>query len=271
MPSSFERLRDYVGTAAALGTGPRAAAAILWHQTKNLRVRLHLARYRPNTVYAVETIYGLLHLRDNFGDVTNLAGLLYRQVYGVQRLDRPGVVLDVGANIGLAAALFAHYNSDRTIYCFEPLPSNVGLIRRNCPNARVVACAVGAAHGRVQLDVDADGVMASRIPCRWPTTSAEFDVITLDEFAASEGIGEVALLKIDAEGMEDEILAGGGATLGRTHRVVLETHGRQRHDAVLHRLRERGFEIDSEVFGKATGFVAATRRRVAALQPGRST
>ena len=263
MPSSFERLRDYVGTAAALGTGPRAVAAILWHQTKNLRVRLRLARHRPHTVYTIETIYGRLHLRDNFGDVTNLAGLLYRQVYGVQRLDRPGVVLDVGANIGLAAALFAHYNGDRTIYCFEPLPSNVALIRRNCPNARLVPCAVGAVPGRVSLDVDADGVMASRIPCRWPTSPAEFEVISLDQFAASEGIGEVALLKIDAEGMEDDILDGAGATLGCTHRVVLETHGRPRHDGVLQRLRARGFDIDSDVFGKDTGFVAASRRGVA--------
>lgn len=270
MPRSFDRLRDFVGTAVALGTGPRAAAAILWHQTKNLRVRLRLARYHPYRVYAIETIYGRLYLRDNFGDVTNLAGLLYRQVYGVQRLDRPGVVLDVGANIGLAAALFAHYNGDRTIYCFEPLPSNVGLIRRNCRNAHVVPCAVGAAPGRVRLDVDADGVMASRIPCRWPTSPAEFDVIPLDQFVAAEGIDEVALLKIDAEGMEDDILDGAVATLGRTHRVVLETHGRPRHDGVLRRLRERGFEIDSAVFGHATGFVAASRYGIAALQEGRS-
>ena len=266
MPGSLERLRDYVATAVTLGTGPRATAAILWHQTKNLRVRFRLARYRPQTVYTIDTIYGRLHLRDNFGDVTNLASLLYRQVYGVQRLDRPGVVLDVGANIGLTAALFAHFNSDRTIYCFEPLPSNVGLIRRNCRDARVIPCAVGAAPGRVRLDVDADGVMASRIPCRWPTSPAEFDVIPLDQFAASEGIGEVALLKIDAEGMENDILDGAVATLGRTHRVVLETHGRPRHDGVLRRLRERGFEIDSDVFGESTGFVAAGRRSIAALQ-----
>jgi len=269
MSRPFERLRDYVATAATLGTGPWAAAVILWHQTKNIRVRLRVARHRPHSVYAIDTIYGRLYLRDNFGDVTNLAGLLYRQVYGIQQLDRPGIILDVGANIGLAAALFAHYNRDRTIYCFEPLPSNVALIRRNCPNAHVVPCAVGAAPGRVRLDVDADGVMASRIPCRWPTSPAEFDVISLDQFVAAEGIGEVALLKIDAEGMEDDILDGAAATLGRTHRVVLETHGRPRHDGVLRRLRERGFEIDSDVFRESTGFVAARRTGVAELQAGR--
>jgi FkbM family methyltransferase len=261
-------VRDYVGTAVALGTGPRAATSILWHQTKNLRVRLGLARHRPHTVYTIDTVYGRLHLRDNFGDVTNLASLLYRQVYGVQRLDRPGVILDVGANIGLAAALFSHYNPNRTIYCFEPLPSNVALIRRNCRRAHVVSRAVGAVPGRVQLDVDADGVMASRIPCRWPTRPTEFEVITLDQFAASEGVGEVALLKIDAEGMEDDILDGAAATLGRTHRVVLETHGRPRHDGVLHRLRERGFTIDGDVFATNTGFVAASRAGTT-LQEGR--
>jgi len=86
----------------------------------------------------------------------------------------------------------------------------------------------------------------------------------------SERIGEVALLKIDAEGMEGDILDGAVATLGRTHRLVPETHGRPRHARVLRRLRERGFDIDSAVFGHATGFVAAGRYGVAALQEGRS-
>ena len=270
MRRSFERIRDFVGTAVTLGTGPRAAAAILWHQTKNLRVRLRLARHRPQAIYTIETVYGRLHLRDNFGDVTNLAGLFFRQVYGVRQLDDPGFILDVGANIGLAATLFAHFNRDRTIYCFEPLLSNVALISRNCPGARIVPYAVGAAPGRVRLDVDADGVIASRIPCQWPTSPAEFDVISLDQFSAAEGVGEVALLKIDAEGMEDDILDGAVTTLRHTHLVVLETHGRARHHGVLRRLREQGYRIDRDVFEEGTGFVTASRHGVAAPQARRS-
>jgi hypothetical protein len=72
---------------------------------------------------------------------------------------------------------------------------------------------------------------------------------------------------------------GTAATLGTGPRAAAASlwhqtknlHSRPRHDAVLSRLHERGFKIDSEVFDKATGIVTASRRRVEALQPERST
>jgi FkbM family methyltransferase len=259
MRPAIDRAREYLGCARALGVGRRAQWAILWKETKNLRVRLGLAAHHPEAVYALPTGYGPLHFRDNFGDITNLAPIFYRQVYRVRALAPPGVILDVGANIGLAAAWLAHHNPGRTIYCFEPLAASAALIALNCPGAKVEQVAVGATRGRVRLSVDRDGVMASRIPCRWETREEEFPVISLDEFAAARGVDQVALIKIDAEGMEAEILEGSRATLARTHQVVMETHSRALHDQALARLGRAGFRIDGERFGGATGLVFASR------------
>lgn len=251
---------DLVATASALGVTPGDKAEILWRETKNLRVALHLARYHPDTIYRLRTRYGTVHLRDNFGDVTNLPDLFYRNVYGCGILAGDGVILDVGANIGLFAARAASVNAGKKIFCFEPLPHNAKLIPFNCPGATVCCACVGARPGKVKLRVDAQDIMASSIPTRWKTGEREFEVVTLDGYARENGIGEVAFLKLDTEGMELEVLEGGRQTLQRTREIAMETHGEEKHHAALSRLHESGFTIESEKFNGRTGLVRAVRR-----------
>jgi FkbM family methyltransferase len=253
----FERLKTYIDCANGLGGNLRNSCSIFWRETKNVRVRLGLAAYHPNEVYALKTIYGPLYFRDNFGDITNLPGMFHQNEYRSKALAEDGVILDVGANIGLAAAWFALHNPGRPIYCFEPLAANVALITRNCPTAIVEQVAVGACHGRVKLRVDPDSVIASLIPCWWETKDFEFEVISLDEFTSERGIERVALLKIDVEGMETEVLKGSEQTLKRTSRVAMETHGTLRHDQVMKSLRQSGFQIDAQEFDGGTGLVFA--------------
>ena len=92
MCQPISRLKDYIWCAFTLGTGPKAIGSILWRETKNIRVRLNLGRYRPHDVYSLETIYGPLYFRDNFGDITNLVSLFYHQVYRLRELSQQGAV-----------------------------------------------------------------------------------------------------------------------------------------------------------------------------------
>ncbi|MBN8729865.1 MAG: FkbM family methyltransferase [Acidobacteria bacterium] len=256
---AHSRLAEFVHCARTLGDTPSQQVRILWRLTKNLRVRLGLARHNPTAVYQLTTIFGALWLRDNFGDITNLPGLLARGVYQWRELTGPGLILDVGANIGLAARWFARFNPGRAIVCCEPLPENIEMIRRNCPQAQVVAAAIGDGPGSVDLLTDADGVIASSIPTAWNSAKRTFPVRTLDDCAAEFGWGEVAVLKMDAEGMEPAILRGGCRLLNRTARVAAETHGRAGHDEVQALLREAGFRITKQRFGTHTGMVFAER------------
>jgi len=261
MLEKIKRVADYARCAAALGITAPDKWDLFWRQTKNVRAQFGLAKYHPDALYQVRTRYGTFHFRDNFGDITNLFKLIYQGEYRFRTLGEEGVILDVGANIGLTAGWFAHHNPDRPIYCFEPLADNVKLIRLNCPSATIQQAAVGAKPGRMTLKVDPDNIMASSIPNPWVTHEVSFAVTTLDRFAAEHSLGWIALLKIAAEGMEDEILNGARDTLRRTHNVVLETHGRQKHEAVSGFLQSNDFQIDSESFSDTTGLLFASRRR----------
>jgi len=256
---AFDRIREFAACAWSAGDGWNGRAALLWHLTRNLRVRLGLGGYRPLHISTIPTRFGPLHVRENFGDITNVVDLLYHDVYRVRALAAPGAIFDAGANVGIAAMAFASCNPGRPVYCFEPVPENAALIRLNCPGAEIIGKALGSEPGAVRLHVDPDNVIASRIDTAWKTREVEFEVITLDDFKRERGIDEVALLKLDVEGMEVDILDGASATLRSTAEVVLESHGRERHQGVQSRLKSAGFRIDGEVFDGKTGFVYASR------------
>jgi FkbM family methyltransferase len=257
--SAFAKVRDFVGCAVYLGDGLAAKAAILWRESKNLRVRLGVAAYHPQRLYSLRTVHGLLWFRDNFGDVTNLSNLMYRQVYRTPTPVGEGAILDVGANIGLAAAWFASTYPGRPIHCFEPLEANTRLIALNCPAAQVNAVAVGRRPGAIELQVDDDSVMASSVSTRWATSPRPVPVIPLDEYVQARGIERVAILKIDTEGMELDVLDGARETLAKTGQIAMETHEAFRHRETLERLRAAGFHVDRDEFGATTGVVFASR------------
>lgn len=267
MINGIRKIADFLGVSIKLGKGAAGKAALLWRQTKNLRVRLKLASHHPNDVYSLDTKFGRLHFRDNFGDCTNLLDLFYREVYRIPGDLPPGEIIDVGANIGLASAWFAHRDPNRTFHCFEPLASNARMIKLNCPQAHVHQFAVGKEPGQVTLNVDPDGVMASQIDCRWRTSETTFRVVSLDSFFGNDLPERVAALKIDAEGMEYEILQGATRVLDRTEQVVLETHGAEIHDRVIDLLKQSGFQIVSEKRRTHTGIVCAARPKPLTARP----
>lgn len=254
---------ELVSCAWSVGSGPLGKWRALWRQTKNVRARAGISKYSPRTLFPLKTKFGTLWFRDNVGDIRSLGNVLYRGAYRWKKVEEDGIILDVGANIGLAGVWFAHHNPAKPLWCFEPVPDNVALIRRNCWQARVIESALGEAEGTVTLRVDTDTVIASSIPNAWESVEKTFPVRTLDACAAEFGWGPVALLKIVTEGMEPQILRGGRGLLSRVARVAVETHGDDRHAEVLGILRKAGFAIEIESRDHATGMVFAVRQKSA--------
>lgn len=129
---------------------------------------------------------------------------------------RPGDVLaDVGANQGVYTLLGASLVKETgSVFAFEPTPVVVAKLKRNVElngfsNVHIVESAVGATTGRVTLHRVVDGAsgLTSRYGVHGSRTEAfEAPVTTLDEsFAAS---APPALVKIDVEGMEFDVLRG---------------------------------------------------------------
>jgi len=146
----------------------------------------------------------------------------------LERNVTPGdVVYDVGAHIGFFSVCAARLGA--VVYAFEPVPENAARLRENVSlndlEIHVVEAAVWGEDGSVEL-VPGDSDFESRAA---PGTGVPS--VSLDSFAEREP--EPALIKVDVEGAETEVLRGARRILAQARPVlVCELHGEGRRAEV---------------------------------------
>jgi FkbM family methyltransferase len=140
----------------------------------------------------------------------------YDDMLFTARFLKPGdMVIDVGANIGLYSLLAASKTGSGRVVALEPHPVAAERLRENVGlnglrNVEVRAEAAGAETGSAQLTTNLDTVNHI-VPDGAVAGTISVPVLTLDSLVGS---GEqVALVKLDAEGFESEVLAGAGGLL----------------------------------------------------------
>jgi FkbM family methyltransferase len=133
----------------------------------------------------------------------------------------PGAVLDIGANVGLYAALAAAV-TDREVAAFEPFPTLSEVAERfaadNDLEFRIEPIALGRETGTATLYLsDSSDSSNSLAPgFRESTRQIEVPVETLDGYVQRTGVVP-AVIKIDTESTEPDVLFGAAETL-RVHR-----------------------------------------------------
>lgn len=134
---------------------------------------------------------------------------------------RPGdVVLDVGANVGVYAAVAACLvGPEGSVFALEPLPfpreALLELVRRNgFTQVRVLPVAVGASQGSMQLHVTAGASGLTSAYARGDASvPVEVERTTLDAVVEKSGYPPPRLLKIDVEGFEFDVMKGAARLL----------------------------------------------------------
>ncbi|OLE21867.1 MAG: hypothetical protein AUG49_20955 [Catenulispora sp. 13_1_20CM_3_70_7] len=216
------------------------------------------------------------------------AALLYREIFvehSYRRAGFPGravdVVLDVGANIGLASMYFKQEHPAAFVAAAEPGPDTFAALRENfelhVPGGQAFQVAVAEQAGTARLgyypsapaesgfhvDPAGDTELARRllVQAGMPEPDAarlatrrhqvryvDCRTVTVSDLIAQTGADRVDLLKIDVEKSEAEVLAGiAEHDWPRIGALVVEVHdlqGRLRH--VANRLSELGFAVHVE-------------------------
>jgi FkbM family methyltransferase len=172
----------------------------------------------------------LARLDDFVGRAAFFVGDLDRKVSALfERVVRPGdVVIDVGANIGITTLRLASLVGERgKVHAFEP---NADLIRqlkamldRNAMRqVELHPFALSDKDGQASLSVPAGNMgAASMVEGRIaaPVATMPAELRRLD--AALGDLKSLRLIKIDVEGAEHKVIAGGRRTIERLRPVVI--------------------------------------------------
>lgn len=155
-------------------------------------------------------------------------------------------MLDIGANAGFHALAAA--STFAKVHAFEPVPQTASRLRANIAESgleskvRLHEAALSDRSGSVSMRIEPGHCGANRIVASGNGSSIEVPMETLDRLAEREGIREVDLVKIDVEGHERAVIAGGAGLVARDlPRVVVELGSIERYRAFRALLPE-GYE-----------------------------
>jgi len=171
-------------------------------------------------------------------------------------------VLDVGANRGQFALVASRRFPRALLVCFEPLDGarfKLELAISNHPRLRIVASAVADSAGSADLLVsradDSSSLLTGtdRLLATFPGTEVVERVSVpterLDALVGDHELARPALLKIDVQGAELEVLRGATATLEKTDTIIVECSfvelydGQALADDVIRFLHPRDFRL----------------------------
>lgn len=172
------------------------------------------------------------------------------------------IVIDVGAHNGSVFSLPYSQNPAITVYAIEPNPKLCERLQsHNRPNLHVFCTAFGEANGVSLFYVNRDDQTSSllRAHCgdAWKSYENQLEPIQvinvpvqrLDTFVQNQGITEIDILKIDAQGFDLQVLKGAGEALHSIRKIHLEVQlqplydGSATKEEIVEYLSDRGFEL----------------------------
>jgi len=174
----------------------------------------------------------------------------------------PHTVIDVGANKGQFSAFAAQRWPNAEIVAFEPQPDQAARYRAVMGDrARLLGCALGSTAGKLDLHLasrkDSSSLLAlsdeqKSIFGMDEVGTITVDVERLDNVLAGGAIKAPALLKIDVQGFEYEVIEGLGALADKVEWIFVETSfielykGQRLHADVATLLESLGYDLAIE-------------------------
>ena len=160
--------------------------------------------------------------------------LVFEQVfverqYEIEPSQRPSLIIDGGAHIGLASIFLARKFPKAIIYAIEPDPANYSLLCDNVAQFRRIIpmrAALWSKSSSLTIANPNSASWAFRVTDQRDDKDPVVLGITVDELLTWSGAPCIDILKLDVEGAEREIFSAECNWLRRTRAIFVELHDR---------------------------------------------
>ena len=192
-----------------------------WHSPKGNLVKI-----------AIPRLAGPIHLRAGTSDAAVFHQLFADQHQQIQLGFEPEVILDIGANIGLASVLFARSYPSARIVSVEPDQGNFSILQKNVepyPNIEAINTAIWCRDTYLRIENPKDKPWAFRVEETTRNGADCFEGISLGTLMERCRLSKVDVLKLDIEGAELEVLGENlDSWIGDVRLILVELHERFR-------------------------------------------
>ncbi|MGI9337625.1 MAG: FkbM family methyltransferase [Gammaproteobacteria bacterium] len=152
---------------------------------------------------------------------------MWREYANLPLPETASVIIDAGANIGMASAFFASRYPNATVVALEPGADNFLMLNKNTApyaNAKTEHAALWCEETNLRLSDPGRGEVGLVVG---KSGGGELvPAVTVDGIIKKYGIDRVSILKVDIEGSELEVFSNCSAWLERVDMVIVETHDR---------------------------------------------
>ena len=215
----------------SLWTGPKMYYSLLGPFGVFLGAKARLLGRKIEVAVEIAGVRHPVHLRVRTADVSLCQQILLDAQYDSTLVVRPQVIVDAGANIGLASIFYANRYPEAKIIAIEPEPSNYEMLKKNVapyPNIVSIQAALwnekkilsgsSADTGHHAYQVRAENGLDDQRHC------GTIRGLTLRELMTDIGIQQIDLLKVDIEGSEKEVFQNSAEWIGHVGIIAIEIH-----------------------------------------------
>jgi FkbM family methyltransferase len=190
---------------------------------------------KPSTEISVclPNIRHPLNLRFGTSDLDAYEQIFMELHYYADFKTSPRVIVDAGANIGLASIYFANCFPQAKIFAVEPELSNFRLLERNVrqyANVMPIRAALWSMNTTIDLIDPGKGHWGFQtVEAGQKAAGDRIDnvtAITVDRLMNDHEIDHIDVLKIDIEGAEQEVFADPSKWINRVSVLIVELHER---------------------------------------------
>ena len=212
-------------------TGPRKYYSLLGPFGVVLGAKSRLLRRSIQIGVEIAGIRHPVHLRLRTSDVWLCQQILVDAQYDSGLSLRPRVIVDGGANIGLASIFYANKYPEASIIAVEPEQSNFEMLQKNVcayPNILPIRAALWNKNQDLYSSAVAPGHHAYQVREQQVSgRDSTCDIVrglSLQGLMADFGIQHIDLLKVDIEGSEKEVFHDSASWIGNVGVIAIEIH-----------------------------------------------
>jgi len=169
-------------------------------------------------------------LRKGTSDLATFDQVFLTGIYKLPVDFNPSVIIDCGANVGMASVYFANRYPKAKIISIEPDPSNFEVLQMNgkgYSNITLLKKAVWHTTGSLHIIDPGKGQYALQVSDQVNTSHkivATIEAVTLNDLLVDYNLESIDFIKIDIEGSERFVFSENAEWLSRTKALSVEIH-----------------------------------------------